>query len=86
MSSPKKKARTTSTTAVGIASSDVVRLCLQYMQENQMRESAATLQRESSVALNTVPSMERFVEDVTAGRWVVPRVSGRLQSFTFDQM
>lgn len=34
-----------------------------------MRESAATLQRESSVALNTVPSMERFVEDVTAGRW-----------------
>ena len=54
---------------VGIASSDVVRLCLQFMQENQMRESAAALQRESSVALNTVPSMERFVADVKAGRW-----------------
>ena len=44
---------------VGIASSDVVRLCLQFMQENQMRESAAALQRESSVALNTVTKRKK---------------------------
>lgn len=52
-----------------IDSKDVIRLMLQFMQENNLSESMKALQTETGVALNTVESVESFTTDIISGKW-----------------
>eukprot|EP01029_Cantina_marsupialis_P022977 TRINITY_DN5661_c0_g2_i1.p1 TRINITY_DN5661_c0_g2~~TRINITY_DN5661_c0_g2_i1.p1 ORF type:complete len:514 (-),score=156.55 TRINITY_DN5661_c0_g2_i1:119-1660(-) len=52
-----------------VDSGDVVKVILQYFKENNLMGSLKTLQEETGVSLNNVPSIDTFVSDVKAGRW-----------------
>jgi len=56
---------------------DVIKLMLQFLNEQGLSRSARELQEETGVALNTVDSKEQFASDVRHGRWdaVLPAVS-----------
>ena len=53
-----------------IESSDVVRVVLQFLKENNLTDAMQALQKESGVTLNTVDNVENFAKDIRNGRWV----------------
>lgn len=58
-----------STGTMEIDSKDVVRLMLQFLEENHMDDSVKALQAESGVTLNTVPDLDNFITDIKTGKW-----------------
>lgn len=52
-----------------IDSADVIRIMLQFMKENNMKESMKALSSETGVCLNTVDSVESFLNDIYQGKW-----------------
>jgi WD40 repeat-containing protein SMU1 len=61
---------------VAVESSDVIRLVLQFLRENNLTKTMKQLQAESQVSLNTVENLQSFVADIQFGRWdtVLPQV------------
>ena len=54
---------------VEVEGTDVVRLVLQFLKENQLTKSLQALQDESQVALNIVENVDSLLGDVTHGHW-----------------
>lgn len=60
-----------------VSSADVVRMVLQFLRENGLRESFRVLQEEAQQGLNAVDNVASFLSDIKAGRWetVLPQVA-----------
>eukprot|EP00644_Phytophthora_capsici_P011494 jgi/Phyca11/529034/estExt2_fgenesh1_pm.C_PHYCAscaffold_370069 len=52
-----------------VASSDTIRLILQFLRENRLFGTMRALQEESQVSLNAVESVDSLATDISNGRW-----------------
>ena len=68
---------------IEVASTDVVRLMLQFASENGLTQTFQALQEETGVSLNTVPSKEALAADVRAGSW--DKVLGAVDRMTLPR-
>ena len=60
-----------------VSSSDVVKLILQFLRENGLKETFQTLQDETQQTLNAVDNPAAFLSDIKNGRWeqVLPLIT-----------
>mmetsp|Transcript_33131 Transcript_33131/g.77465 ORF Transcript_33131/g.77465 Transcript_33131/m.77465 type:complete len:522 (-) Transcript_33131:184-1749(-) len=52
-----------------VEGTDVVKIILQFLKENQLTNTLLALQEEAQVSLNTVENVEGVLSDVTQGHW-----------------